>query len=360
MKIAYLLIGSLVWITCQEDTESIKPRINSVTESVYASVTVQPAYMYSLSSPIPGVIHNIYVAEGDTVKKGQLIAQIRATDSRIGLEQAVEMARFATERYAGESTVLNSLKDEIEVASKQLVLDSLNHQRQKRLWSKGIGSRAEFEAREMQYRSSKNKLVKLTQKYDQTTLELRNNQIQSQNALKLAKSNLNDHQITASSDGRVFDLFKKEGELIALQEPLAQVGSVNDFILEMSVDEVDIARIKEGQRVLITLDAYPSQLFEAGIDKIYPLKNARTQTFKIEGRFKDPPSVLYAGLSGEANIVVAKRKDVVTIPLSYLKDDETVITEDGVKSVKIGIRNLDHTEILDGVDTSVLLFKPKQ
>jgi len=67
------------------------------------------------------------------------------------------------------------------------------------------------------------------------------------------------------------------------------------------------------------------------VSKIYPRKDERTQTFKIEAIFSQPPDVLYPGLAGEGNIVVGKKENAMTIPREYLADEDQVLTKDGKK-----------------------------
>jgi HlyD family secretion protein len=128
----------------------------------------------------------------------------------------------------------------------------------------------------------------------------------------------------------------------------------------MLIDEVDIASVSPGQLIYITLDAYKDQVFEASLTKIYPLKDTRTQTFQVEGRFNKEPPTLFAGLSGEANIVLTEKKNAMTIPLNYLMQGKKVKTEQGEILVETGISNMSFVEILSGIDTSTVLLKPEQ
>ena len=57
----------------------------------------------------------------------------------------------------------------------------------------------------------------------------------------------------------------------------------------MLVDEVDIVRILKNQEVLISLDAYENQIFKGKVSKIYPKKDERNQTFKVEAVFNESP-----------------------------------------------------------------------
>ena len=138
------------------------------------------------------------------------------------------------------------------------------------------------------------------------------------------------------------------------------VGRRDTFLVELLVDEVDVVRVKTGQTALISLDAYGDRVFEAVVDKIYPQKDARNQTFKVEARFNTPPETLYPGLSGEANIVIARREEVLTIPRSYLVGKDSVLTPDGLRKVTTGLQTLERVEITSGLEPGSQLLNPTE
>jgi HlyD family secretion protein len=139
---------------------------------------------------------------------------------------------------------------------------------------------------------------------------------------------------------------------------LASIGSANNFIIELLVDEVDIVRISKNQEVIITLDAYNGAVFNGKISKIYPKKDERNQTFKVEAVFNNPPKVLYPGLSGEANIIIAKKENVLTIPKEYLIENNKVKTDDGIITISTGLQNMEYIEVLSGITKNTSIYKP--
>lgn len=343
---------------CNEQEPTIKPSLGAMTESVYASAVVIPGDAYQVYASVPGILDTLFVDEGDTVSSGQVIAKITSDLPEINREHAALGVELARENFSGRSTILASLAKEIERAEKQFQMDSLNFVRQKRLWEQKIGSGAEFESRRLKYDLSKANLDLARKKYIQTDIELKNNYEQSKNILKQAETNLQDHIIQSRMDGRVYSLFKNQGELISLQESLGMIGHISDFIIELAVDEVDVVRISAQQLALIALDAYPDEVFEARIERIYPTKDERTQTFKVEAVFTETPPVLYAGLAGEANIVLKQKEHALSIPLEYLMEGAKVKTENEVIEVQTGLRNLDRVEIISGIDSSTSIVKP--
>ena len=182
---------------------------------------------------------------------------------------------------------------------------------------------------------------------------------QAQNNYQTSLTTTEDFTITSKIDGKVYAIYRNPGEIVNTVEPVAAVGRSDIFIVELLVDEVDIVKLKIGQKVLITLDSYNSEVFEATLDKIYPRKDDRSQTFKVEALFTDPPTTLYPGLSGEGNIIIAEKEETLAIPKEYLINGSKVLTDNGEIEVTIGLQNLESVEILGGIDEKTAIYKPE-
>ncbi len=353
------LLVLTLW-SCGEDREEFRVERSGITESVYSTVTVQPDSLYLAYAAVGGILDKNLVEEGTVVLKGDPIAQIINSAPKLNRENARLALDLAKQNYRGDNAVLKSLKEQIEAATLQYTNDSLNFQRQKALWEQGIGSKAEFDSRKLAFELSQNNLRLKKSAYAQTEHELETKYRQARNNYQTSIIAAADFIIESKIDGTVYALYKNPGEIVTTMEPVAAVGSTTDFLIEMLVDEVDIVKLSVGQRTLISLDAYPSQVFEARLSKIYPKKDERSQTFTVEALFLSPPSKLYPGLSGEGNIIIDHRDDALIIPTEYLVNDSLVETEQGQVSIKTGLRDLDRVEIISGIDAGTVLLKPKK
>jgi multidrug efflux pump subunit AcrA (membrane-fusion protein) len=356
---AYFLLIFLL-ISCGGQQEKILPQKTSLTESVYTSVTVQPDSLYQVYAAVGGILDNNLVEEGDIVKRGTPLLQIINNAPKLTSDNARLNLRLAQDNYSGSSAVLASLEDEIQAATLSLKNDSINYFRQKKLWEQNIGSKVQFENRKLAYELSQNNLRLLKNRFERTKNELSTQVQQARNNYETAQISTKDFTVESKINGKVYALLKNQGEIVTTMEPLASVGSAYDFIIEMLVDEVDIVKLREGQKALVTLDAYGPQVFEAEISKIYPRKDERSQTFKVEAVFKDPPEKLYPGLAGEGNIIIAQKDNVLTIPKAFLINGNQVQTEDRLQEVKIGLQNLDQVEILEGINANTSILKPEE
>ncbi|MCK0162147.1 efflux RND transporter periplasmic adaptor subunit [Allomuricauda sp. F6463D] len=359
-KLLFLNVFLFTLFSCSDNKEKTYPTKMPLTESVYASATVQPDSLYQAYSIVMGILDKTWLEEGDTVKKGDPILQITNTSPELNVENAKLALQLAKENYNGRAAVLASIQDEIQASELRLTNDSINYFRQKNLWDQHIGSEAEYDNRKLAFELSQNNLNLLKRKYRQTKNELETQLKQAENNYKTSMTTSGDFTITSKINGTVYALYKNPGEIVTTQQPVAAVGKTRAFVIELLVDEVDIVKLKKGQQVFLTLDSYGSNVFEATLNKIYPRKDERSQTFKVEALFKKPPNTLYPGLSGEGNIVISQKEETLTIPKDYLFDASKVITEDGEIEVSVGLQNLDRVEILDGLDEGTAIYKPEQ
>jgi HlyD family secretion protein len=168
--LVYLLLQS-----CNKEQEKTKPSLQSISESVYASVTIVPEDLYNVYAQSPGLLERVYIKEGDLVKKGQALAQIDNNSQRISVESAKLNVDFASQNSQKNAAILAGIAEEIKSVDDQIKLDSINYQRQKNLWDKGIGSKSELDNRQLKFDLLQNNRKVLRKKYQQTKLELDNN-----------------------------------------------------------------------------------------------------------------------------------------------------------------------------------------
>ena len=212
----------------------------------------------------------------------------------------------------------------------------------------------------MIYENSKVVFAKTKTDYEDLKRQLKLESDQSKNNFEIAKQMEDDLIIRSEVDGVVYKINKEIGELINAQEPSAIIGT-DEFIIELNIDELDIIKVKKGQQVIIRMDSYNSQVFEAKINTIDPMMNSRTRSFKAEASFTKKPNQLFPNLTLEANIVIHTKQNVLTIPRKYLLSDSTVMLKGGkVQKVETGLMDYDLVEVKSGIDkTSVLEISNK-
>lgn len=349
-------IALLFIIACKEKQEKIKPVIKPITESIYASGIVVSKNQYQAFATVSGIVDEIYVSEGDSVSKGSPILFISSKTQQLNKENARLTAEYADSK--SNQGKLNEAKQLVELSKNKMKNDSTLFERQKKLWSQNIGTKVELEQRELSYQNSKTNFISASEKYDELKRQLDLNANQSKNNLSILSSIENEYTLKSMIQGRVYSLNVTIGEIVTPQKPLAVIGDKNHFIIEMQVDEYDIIKIKNGLKVIVSLNSHKDKVFDALVTKINPLMNPQSKTFLVEAEFIKQPEVLFPNITLEANILIQTKENALLIPREYLLNDSIVTTADGEQViVKTGLKDYKMVEILSGITATDQLIK---
>lgn len=354
-----IYLSVLFLLSCKDKVEKIKPTIESISESIYASGIVKSKNQYQAFAPVNGIIEDIFVSEGDSVKRSDQILSISSTIQRLNQENAELSAAF--QDINANQGKLNEAKLVSDFSFNKMKNDSLLYFRQKELWKQLIGTKVELEQKELAYQNSKTLYFSSIVKFNDLKRQLDFNSTQSKKNLLISKNLAEDYILRSEIDGIVYSLSKVKGEIVGLQTPLAVIGDAKNFVLEMQVDEYDILKIRKGLLVQLTLDSYKGKVFEAQVTKINPLMNERSKTFLIEAEFLKQPEVLYPNISFEANIVLQSKEKALLVPRNYVLNDSIVIRSNGDKViVKTGLKDYQKIEILSGITADDELIDPNK
>ncbi|MDZ4709278.1 MAG: efflux RND transporter periplasmic adaptor subunit [Saprospiraceae bacterium] len=354
-----VLLSSILFFSCRREKETIKPVSGPISESIYAAGFIKSKNQYQVFSTVNGIIDQVYVSEGDTVKKGSLLLSISNETQRLNKENAELAAQFSD--LNANQGKLNEAKQSIDLARYKMANDSILYSRQAALWQQQIGTKIELEQRELALQNSKTAHSSAIVRYEDLKRQLDFSSLQSKKNLLISSKLQSDYILKSEIDGIVYSFTKTKGEWVGLQTALAIIGDAKNFILEMQVDEYDIFKIRKGLIVLVTMDSYKDHVFEAILTKVNPMMNERSKTFLVEAEFIQPPSLLYPNITFEANIVIQSKEKAILIPRNYLLQDSTVIKISGdTVIVRTGLKDYNKIEILSGVEADDELIKPNE
>jgi len=356
-----VLATAVVLAGCGDKDETIQPQMKKLTAAVYASGTLLPELEYKVVPAVDGYLEEVYVHEGDTVKKGQQLFYI-SNEVREAQEQgahAVVQRTISTVKQ--DAPQFKELEGRIEVARIKKEQDELQYKRYKKLYDEDAISKSSYEKYYLQYQSSLKDFQNLQQQYEQMTLSGKLQLQQAQNQLQVNRAQQNIGRMKSFADGIVYEIYKEKGDLVSPNQPIALVGS-GDMIAKLLIDEDDLDKVYEGQEVMITMDAYENKVFKAHIKKVYPMLNKVEQSFRVDAAFDETLPVGIYGLNLEANLVLAKDKEVMVIPRSALQKGDSVLIKDGKEEktvhVVTGIADDEWIEIKSGLDkSSVIIMK---
>jgi HlyD family secretion protein len=251
---------------------------------VAAQGRIEPASeKYELAIGLVGTLGAVYVDEGDTVKKGQLLAELVNNDQKARVAEAEAQVSL---RKAEIEKLLNGARPEerrgaaaqFERTEASLALAKLQVARQRPLAAKGVVTQDTLDQT-----ASSLLVAQANDDGNKAALELINAPPRSEDVaidranLALAEGNLAEQrallektQLLSPIDGVVFERYLKTGETISIQPliPILQVGDMRRLRVRAQVDETDIARLELGQRVTVTAPAYPDRRFGGAIARI--------------------------------------------------------------------------------------------
>ena len=342
----------------------IHPKKKDIIETVYASGKVIADNEYSLYALASGTVVKKMVQEGDAVAKNQILYVITNDAPVSKLQTAQANYQIAQSNLSSQSRILNDLKLSLQTAQAKLSNDSSTYFRLKNLWDENIGTKNNLDAAYTQYIISKNTKQSAEEKYYSTINDLNLARYTARSQLAVAQSDLDNYFIRSQANGTVFQTYKEPGESVKANEVVAIMGETANRIIKLAVDQQDVDRIRTGQDVLLKTDVTGNKIYHAVITKIYPLMNEADQTFRVDAVFADTSQQIFIHSSVEANIIIQKKRKALIIPQAAMVGNDSVkIKKEGrlkTVAVKTGIRTLDETEIINGLDESSQIILPAQ
>jgi multidrug resistance efflux pump len=360
-KIRFMVLAGALF-ACGGRTNQNNPQQKQLMEAVYASGFVVSKNEYQVFAQAEGYIVGAVPPEGTEVKKGDVIFLLESQQQNARYRMAKEAYDMASHNYRNGSPVLSELDAAIRSATTKVRYDSNNFVRYNNLVKQNATSRADYDRMKLVLENSRNDLLLCRSRYDkvknQLFLELKN----AENQWKIASEESGRYSVRSEINGRVYKTLKEKGELVRRNEAVAVLGSGDSFYARLSVDEMDIRKVKEGQDIVLKIDAFGDQVFQATVSKVHPLVDSRDQSLRVDADFTKPLIGGFSGLAVEANIVIQKKERALVIPKSLLLSGDSVFiqTKDGNRKVKIkkGIETLDEVEVLEGLTAeNVLLVK---
>jgi len=352
----------------KDKIDSIKSQIDDVNSSI---ADVQESIKnLVITAPISGYVKNLNVQEGDRVSKGSTVLTIIDTSKlkvtlpfsaalfgkvKIGAPAVVYIPDISqsiqgTVSYLGNTTYTNdyggkvfdveitisnpgALQEgmkasaEIKVGSEVYLSTqdaTLEYVDKENVKAKVDGEIEEIFARNNQFVEKGAVLLKLSN--DDLSKQLKNYQTQLKNLqdqLKDAEDNLENYYIKAPFDGVVTNINFKKGDNIKAGEVLATVFDNKNLVFRVDIDELDIAKIKVGQKVNITVDALPETQTNPLTGKVAKIPLVGTTqngvtTYSITISI-DNPKDLKIGMNANAEIIINQKQDVLMVPLEAVQ-----------------------------------------
>ena len=272
----------------------------SISATVSATGSVNPVEMVDVGTQVSGTLKEIYVDYNSRVTKGQLVATLD-TDM---LQSRVDEAKASLALAQARVTSARASAADADRTFK----------RNKELWERDLIARSELDAAETKLSLARASLAEHNAQV-----------VQARASLKQAETSLGYARIVSPVDGVVIARKVDVGQTVAasLQTPtlFSIARDLTRMQIEASVDEADIGRIAEGQKVVCRFDAWPDTTFEGTVTQVR-LKStvvSNVVTYTVIIRVDNSELKLKPSMTANVTIVTEEKKDVLRVPAAALR-----------------------------------------
>ena len=328
-----------------------KVQKRTITEIVNASGKVYPEIEVKVSPDVSGEITELTVQEGDSVKKGQILARIFADIYSIQANQAASGVAQSQAQVANSQAALDALKATVDQTQK-------TYNMQKKLYDDKVISANEFNVADAGYKSAQ-------ANYNAAKQGIRGGQAAVQSAQSnLAKANkdLSRTALLAPMNGVVSLLSVKKGERVVGSNMMAgtemlRIADMSKIEIRVDVGESDVPKVHLGDSAIVTVDAYTDRKFKGIVTQIASSNNgastqsalANTSTdvtnYKVYIRLlpESYPDLLSKtnypfrpGMSASADIQTKTHSNVLSVPINAVTTREKMDSTKADKKVVEG------------------------
>lgn len=282
LQLSILLVLVLLTNTCHNNdpvkiTDDLTVKIKTVYANkiktsfpIYCSGILSSKTEIKLSFKTGGIIYQVYVDEGMSVKKNQMLAELNSSE----IEAMVDQARLGYEKAQRDLGRAENL-----YADSVATLEQLQNA--------------------------------------QTAVSL------SKSQLKIAEFNREHSIIKAPANGQILKKLGEKNETIAAGYPLFLFSSSeSDWVFRTSLADVDIVKTEINDKAFIEFDAFPDETFKASVTEIAKAADPYTGTYELEIRLQTKNPSFVSGLIGKASIFPNLKDEYLALPLKVLHDAE--------------------------------------
>jgi HlyD family secretion protein len=359
VAVAGLVAGGIIWSKGGALTvQTAKVMREDLAAIVTASGEIKPpdANLANVNANSFGKITDIYVKEGDTVKKGQLLLKTEAVQATANIDAQKAALNTTKADVEGSQAAIQSAAASLKTSQADLQTAQANLARAQGDFERGKDllrdkliaqqvfdqrlndfkvAQSNIDAAQARVAQAKAQLQQATYNHDMARTRVTQNE-----ATLVGLLDARDKTIyTSPLDGIVTSLPAHVGENVvpgvqnAVGSLLYQVSDLAVVTAEVKVDETDIVNVRLGQPADVTIDAIPNKTFKGKVTEIGQSAVGRTsgtatgtstltaeeaKDFKVIVTVEDPPPGLRPGLSTTAKITTATRQNTVTIPIQAL------------------------------------------
>jgi RND family efflux transporter MFP subunit len=302
-----------------------------ISEKISITGPLRAKEQVDISPKIAGRLVSILVDTGHPVAKGAMIAQIEDDEIRQQVERSKAAIAVVEATIAQREAELGNARTELE--------------RKKQLVDAGLLSRIELDALEMRHRVAMSQLELARAQKRQSEAERRELDIRQSQT-----------RIYSPVTGLVAKRHAHPGAMINPGTPIVTVVSVSPMVIKAKASERDIARVKRGLPVAVTVDSLPGQRFSGRVMRISPLLDAQTRNGLVEIEIPNRDGALKGEMFARVELDLGGARETTLLPrdaLVYRGDQPGVYVVESEKAkfiaLETGLTQEDKVEVISGL-----------
>ncbi len=341
-----------------------------IARSVVATGKIEPRSTVEVKSKASGIVKQIFVDYGDTVRAGQVLAELDKEE----LEARVRELRANVQAAeAAETAAVAALeRNRVDAQGPDLPFLKLSMDRAQQLHREGLMAKSVVEDAEKMYQMALNKQMSATSNLAVARADITRAKAQVAQAkamLERSEEDLRNATIVSPIDGLVLSRSVEVGNAVSSilvvgsqAQPIFTLGDVSDVFVRGKVDQADIGKVFIGQLARIVVESFRDRKFEGKVYKISPLgvEKENVTTFEVQVSIANPGRELKANMSANAEIILEERPGVLLIPEAAVIYDKqrkaSVEIPDAAQEkgrrkldIELGISNGVKTELVAGL-----------
>jgi len=353
-----LLAGWMIWRQLQgPELNGYRLETRPLVQRVVASGEVDSQSLAQVGSEITGVVAARHVREGDTVKAGDLLLELRDDEQRARLREAEAALQQLTDSSRPQAqATLREAQNNLEQADRELqrretlferkllASEALEQARRATLTARVVRDRARFAAAAVGEGGSEEQVLR--------------------QRLEAARANLAKARIHAQVDGIVQTREVEPGDLVQPGRTLLTIARSGSSEILLPLDEKNLAPIELGQAARIIADAYPDRVLPARVSFIAPSVDTARGTIDVHLDLLEPADFLRQGMTVSVNIETGRREQALVLPNDALRARDgtraqVLRVNDGVVErvgVRLGMLGTALSEVNEGLAAGDLVL----
>ena len=378
------LLAAAIMLTgaCSSDKGSKEPTVSvqvapvektTIQHVIRAQAILFPRQQAAIVPKISAPVQKFLVKRGSAVREGELLAVLETRDLSAAAQDtkgAYDQAQATYETTTGASLPEEIRKAEAEAQQAQQTLDAQQkvYESRQQLFDQGALPRKELDQSRVDFTQARNQseiakkhLEALMAIGKQQELKAAAGQLESAKGKYLgAQAQLSYSEIRSPFTGFITDRPLYPGEMAAAGTPLLTVMDVSSVIAKAHIPQDDAAALKPGDKGTMTVPGIDEPI-EGKVTIVSPALDPNSTTVEVWFEAKNPKHELKPGTSVQVSLTAQTVSDALVVPVSSLitaPDGTTTVMVAGSdgrahqKAVKLGVRNGDDVQIVDGVATS--------